>query len=219
MFINSKQTRPAGAVSESRQTEAGGVNTIEAFVATIDAMMDTTTDTTTIVAGVQSYLAPLLNHPDLLTEEQRLPSPDRYRSHIVAIAPSRRFSVVSLVWLPGQVTPIHDHICWCVVGVLEGEEFEERYSLKEDEQGNRWLARTGEWLVSPGGVTSALVPPEENIHRVRNAGEQLAISIHVYGADIGFYGSSINECFDALPEYSPAKPGRPVAWRFTRSQT
>jgi 3-mercaptopropionate dioxygenase len=218
LFINSKQISPAGAIPESRQNDVDSVDSIEAFVATIDAMMDTTRDIPTVVARVQSYLTTLLNTRDLLTEEQRIPSQDRYRSHIVAIAPSRRFSVVSLVWLPGQATPIHDHICWCVVGVLEGEEFEERYSLKEDETGNRWLSRTNEWLVSPGGVTSALVPPAENIHRVRNAGDHLAISIHVYGADIGFYGSSINECFDSLPEYSPARRGHSVAWRRARSQ-
>jgi 3-mercaptopropionate dioxygenase len=72
--------------------------------------------------------------------------------------------------------------------------------------------------VSPGGVTSALVPPTENIHRVRNSGEQMAISIHVYGADIKLYGSSINECFDELPQFPDSKPGRPVAWRFTNPE-
>jgi 3-mercaptopropionate dioxygenase len=195
---------------------AGNISSIADLVAATDALMDTTSDTATIVTAVQSQLAALLKIPNLLTEEQRLSSPDRYQSHVIAVAPRHHFSVVSLVWLPGQATPVHDHICWCVVGVLEGEEHEERFNLREDESGNRWLVPTVESYVLPGGVTSALVPPIENIHRVRNACQQLAISIHVYGADIKIYGSSINECFDGLPQLSDSKPGHPVAWRLTK---
>ncbi|MGO8951629.1 MAG: hypothetical protein ACLQUY_29040 [Ktedonobacterales bacterium] len=206
----------AGHDGSPAATDTRGVDGMAAFVNAVEAMVDAGSDTPTIVAGVESYLADLLKVSDLLTEEQRLSCADHYRTHVIAVAPSQRFSIVSLVWLPGQATPIHDHICWCVVGVLEGEEFEERYSLREDGAGNRWLARTGEWIISPGGVTSALVPPSENIHRVRNAGEQLAISIHVYGADIERYGSSINERFDTLPEYPESRQGTPVAWRLTK---
>jgi len=195
---------------------AGNISSIAEFVAAIDALMDTTSDTATIVTAVQSQLAALLKIPNLLSEEHRFSSPDRYQSHVIAVAPRHHFSVVSLVWLPGQATPIHDHICWCVVGVLEGEEHEERFNLREDESGNRWLVPTVESSVSPGGVTSVLVPPTENIHRVRNACQHLAISIHVYGADINLCGSSINECFDGLPQFPDSKPGRPVAWRLTK---
>jgi len=192
------------------------VDSIGAFVTAVDALMNASSDTLAIVTGVESYLTTLLRVPNLLTEEQRLSCPDRYRSHVIAVAPSHRFSVVSMVWLPGQATPIHDHICWCVVGVLEGKEFEQRYSLREDQAGDRWLARTAEWFISSGGVTSALIPPAENIHQVCNAGEQLAISIHVYGADIKLNGSSINECFDALPKYPDSRQGHTVAWRLTK---
>ncbi len=216
MGTSSTSPLSSSRASLASASPAGNVSSIASFVTAIDAMMDTTSDTATIVAAVQDQLATLLKFPNLLTEEQRLSFPDRYRSHVIAVAPRHRFSVVSLVWLPGQATPIHDHICWCVVGVLEGEEHEERYSLREDESGSRWLAPTAESYVSPGGVTSALVPPTENIHRVRNAGEQVAISIHVYGADIKLYGSSINECFDKLPQFPNSKPGRPVAWRLTK---
>ena len=119
-----------------------------------------------------------------------------------------------MVWLPGQQTAIHDHVTWCVVGVLQGLEREQRFELRERD-GDRWLLPLGEDDVAPG-ETTALVPPAENIHRVRNVGTTTALSVHVYGADISTLGSSINECFDELPIRPYDTSGRPVAWRKVR---
>lgn len=182
------------------------------FVADIEALVAAEEDPHRVTAGVQQRLARLLAGPQFLTAEQREPDPKHYRSHLLAVAPSRKFSVVGLVWLPGQVTPIHDHICWCVVGVLQGVEREQRYGLRADDSGGHFLVpEGGETLTA--GHTCALIPPEENIHQVRNAGDDLAISLHVYGEDIGVYGSSINQCFDELAVRTEDSSGAPIAWR------
>src|SRR4051812_22856492 len=68
-----------------------------------------------------------LPSPDLLTAEQRLGSPDTYESHTLHVEADGSFSIVALVWRPGQLTRIHDHITWCVVGVIQGVEHEELY--------------------------------------------------------------------------------------------
>ena len=60
----------------------------------------------------------------MLTAEQRVGDPRSYRSHVLHIEPDGAFSIVALVWRPGQVTPIHDHVTWCVFGVIEGVEYE-----------------------------------------------------------------------------------------------
>jgi predicted metal-dependent enzyme (double-stranded beta helix superfamily) len=185
---------------------------LETFVADVEALVAAETEPHRLTSGVRSRLGRLLEHPEFLAPERREPCAEHYRTHLLAVAPSRAFSVVALVWLPGQVTPIHDHICWCVVGVLEGLEHEQRYSLREDAAGDRWLTPRGVDVLTPGH-TCALVPPDENIHRVRNAGEGLAISIHVYGDDLTVWGSSINQCFDTLPVRDDATSGMPVAWR------
>lgn len=186
------------------------------FVAELERLHDDEHDPGRLVTGVQGHLTALLAEPALLTPKQREPWTNRYRPHLLAVAPSRRFSVVALVWLPGQSTPIHDHICWCVVGVYEGIEREQRFSLREDEQGNRWLLPLTDEYVLPGQA-SALVPPEENIHQVRNAGTDLAISIHVYGADLSAQPSgppsSVNQCFDDVPIRADGRAGHPVPWR------
>jgi predicted metal-dependent enzyme (double-stranded beta helix superfamily) len=185
---------------------------LSTFIADVEAVVATESDPHRVAEGVRHFLAPLLAHPDFLAPEHREPDPEHYRVHLLAVAPSRRFSVTALVWLPGQVTPIHDHICWCVVGVVQGVEREQRFTLREDADGDRWLAPLDDVLVPPGS-TAALVPPDENIHQVRNAGDALAISIHVYGDDLTTCMSSINQCFDDLSTRPGDLTGSPVAWR------
>ena len=186
--------------------------TLDTFMADVEALVAAEQNSRSVVAGVQNHLSRLLSHPDFLAPQYREPSPDAYRTHLLAVAPSRKFSVLSMVWLPGQITPIHDHICWCVVGVLQGLEYEQRYQLREQEDGRRWLAPVGEDVLYPG-QTTALVPPEENIHQVWNGGQGLAISLHVYGEDISVYHSSINQRFDDVPICYDDSSGAPIAWR------
>ena len=126
--------------------------------------------------------------------------------------PEGLYSLVALVWRPGQSTPIHDHRCWCVVGVLEGEEDEERFHLVQQGDG-RALVVTGKQRQAAGSVCT-LVPPQENIHRVSSAAATgVTVSLHVYGDDIAKCGSSINEVFDdALVETDPTAGDR-LSWR------
>lgn len=189
---------------------------VQAFVEDVERLLDAHThdaDPNLLVQAVERRLATLLTSPGILEQEDRIPWADHYRPHLLTVAPSRRFSLMALIWAPGQVTPIHDHICWCVVGVLEGLEREQRFSLRENSDGQRWLTSTTDVNVMPGEV-SRLTPPEENIHQVRNAGDTLAISLHVYGADISVCGSSVNQCFDDLPiREDVAAPHAAVSWR------
>ncbi|WP_052406726.1 cysteine dioxygenase family protein [Allokutzneria albata] len=156
-------------------------------------------------AEVAEALRGLLGSGDVLRPEHMEPAPDGYRQHVVHVDPLSRFSVVSLVWLPGQQTPVHDHVCWCVVGVLRGREEEICYEL--DEAGVPHQRSTSH--NAPGEVCW-LVPPKGDVHRVRNDGDSLAVSIHVYGADIGKLGTSINRVYPE-PAGEHAHTGFPLA--------
>ena len=118
--------------------------------------------------GVAHELGTLLGRKGWLLPEQREGWPDRFRTHVIHVAPDGAFSIVVVVWQPGQTTPIHDHVSWCVVGVYEGEEEEMGYHLYED-GGGRFLVEHEVEVARPGQVTT-LLPPEEDIHRVTNAG-------------------------------------------------
>ena len=149
--------------------------------------------------GAARALRRHLPSPDVLTVEQRLGDPGGYRSHALYAAPGGAFSIVALVWRPGQVTPIHDHVTWCVFGVIEGIEYEELFSLDE-ERGCLVPAGTS---VNKTGDVSGFAPPGD-VHRVRNVGDRTAISIHIYGTDISRIGSSVRRHYEL-----PVRPAAP----------
>ncbi len=122
----------------------------------------------------------------ILPASLRRGDPAGYQSHLLHAEPDGTFSVSAMVWLPGQLTPIHDHVAWCVTAVLQGREHEEIFALADGGQALSLAVRN----LNPAGSVSAFAPPGD-IHRVRNTGDTVAISMHVYGADISRLGNSI----------------------------
>jgi 3-mercaptopropionate dioxygenase len=141
------------------------------------------TDTAQLVAA---QLRRHLPGPDVLTAEQRLGSPDDYCGHTLYVEPDGSFSIVALVWRPGQITRIHDHVTWCVFGVIQGVEHEDLFDAD--------LNLVGRSANHVGDV-SGFAPPGD-IHRVHNTSGTTAISIHIYGTDITRIGSSARRYYD-----------------------
>jgi predicted metal-dependent enzyme (double-stranded beta helix superfamily) len=121
-------------------------------------------------------LGDLVTHDDWLPEAFAAPARESYRQYLLYCDPLERFSVVSFVWMPGHRTPIHDHTVWGLVGVLRGEELCEEYSAS--------IQKVNAHKSKPGEV-DRVSPTIGDIHVVSNAGAQVAVSIHVYGANIG----------------------------------
>jgi predicted metal-dependent enzyme (double-stranded beta helix superfamily) len=150
-----------------------------------------------LVPQIAIRLAALNQGSRWLPADARAPVDIGYAQHLLYAADDGGLSVCSLVWKAGQCTPIHNHVAWCVVGVYEGVERETRYRL----------AREGEsaYLVEshicdvPAGEAAGMLPDGDDIHCVANGGDCIAISIHVYGADLRTLGSSIRSKFDHLP--------------------
>jgi len=118
----------------------------------------------------------LVAHDDWLPPEFAAPAKESYRQYLLYCDPLERFSVVSFVWMPGHRTPIHDHTVWGLVGVMRGMERCEEYSPA--------LEKMNAHEVKPGEV-DRVSPRVGDIHVVSNAGTRTAVSIHVYGANIG----------------------------------
>jgi len=125
---------------------------------------------------------------NLLTPEQRLGTPDRAAGHLLHAETD--FSLLAIVWRPGQLTRIHDHLCWCVVGVVQGSERETQYEDHGDHLVETLTTRNVE------GSVSALAPPGD-IHRIHNDTDEITISLHVYGIDLRVAGSSARRTYDA----------------------
>jgi|SRR5690242_9064347 predicted metal-dependent enzyme (double-stranded beta helix superfamily) len=127
--------------------------------------------------------------PGLLSAEQLAGDPSGYQTHLVHAEPDGSFSVVVMVWRPGQRTPVHDHLTWCVTAVLQGTEYEEVYANRRDH-----LETVGR-NANPVGTVSGFAPPGD-IHQVTNIGDAVAVSMHVYGTDITRVGSSVRRVYD-----------------------
>src|SRR4051794_35008555 len=140
-------------------------------------------ETAELVAG---QLRRHLPTPDALTPEQRAGSPDGYRSHTLHAEPDGSFSIIGLVWRPGQRTRIHDHLTWCVFGVIQGVEHEDLYDADL-----KLVGRSD----NHAGDVSGFAPPGD-IHRVHNTGDATAISIHIYGTDVTRTGSSVRRYYN-----------------------
>jgi len=119
---------------------------------------------------------------DWLPEFCTVPHPQFYQQYLLYADPLERFSVVSFVWGPGQVTPIHDHMVWGLIGMLRGSERGQRY--ERDADGS--LKPVGrEEALMPGDIDE-VSPTIGDIHIVKNAFvDKTSISIHVYGGNIG----------------------------------
>ena len=119
-------------------------------------------------------------------EQERAGSAEHYTRH--TLHAESAFSILAIVWRPGQVTEIHDHLVWCSFMVLQGSESETLYDIV----GGR-LVEVGR-CERPTGSVSGVAPPDD-IHRVANTGDDVAITLHVYGADLS-HGTSVRRTYE-----------------------
>jgi predicted metal-dependent enzyme (double-stranded beta helix superfamily) len=86
-------------------------------------------------------IAPLMF--DLLEHDKTFLLPQHYRSsadgytrNLIYEAPDDSLSLYSIVWRPGQWTPVHDHGSWGVVGVVDGVLEERSYVRLSPDRGS-----------------------------------------------------------------------------------
>lgn len=151
------------------------------FVVTMTELVDRSRDEASLVAACHTALARLIADDGWLPANCAVPHPDHYQQYLLHCDPLERFSVTSFVWGPGQLTPVHDHTVWGLIGVLRGAELSERFGRAADGR----LESKGVWRLDAGGIET-VSPTIGDIHKVSNAlDDQASISIHVYGANIG----------------------------------
>jgi len=94
-------------------------------------------------------------------------------------AVDRSLSLFSLVVPSGSETPVHDHLAWGLVGLYRGTQDEEIFA----ERGGR-LELVERRELQPGDFY-ALIPPTDDIHRVRTTSAETSVSIHLLTNDTG----------------------------------
>jgi 3-mercaptopropionate dioxygenase len=160
-----------------------------------------------LISLIAPEFARVLIEPNLLAPAAQASGAMSYAQHTLHTSPSGHYSLVSLVWRPGDETPVHDHHAWGLAGVYRGHELETRYA---------WCDRTGtvpglrpvEHQDFSAGQVMSIVPPSD-IHRVRNPASTLTISLHLYGFDLrrSPTGSSVRRVYGPELLMDEATPG------------
>jgi len=157
---------------------------VRSFVAGVHAAIGAAASPQAACDAIRPSFAQLLADPEWLPEEFRAAAPDSgmgggIGQWLLYRAGDGSLSLFSLVVPPGSATPIHDHLAWGLVGLYRGAQDEEIY-VKQDgglELVERRLLRPGDFYV--------LIPPRDDIHRVRTTSAETSVSIHLLTNDTG----------------------------------
>ncbi len=147
-----------------------------------------------IPPSVASKLQGFLSATELLNQSQRQPDAENYRRHTLYRDKDGQFTILALVWLPGQETPIHAHMAWGAVGLYSGELNVSNYEIFGTRAGSMHLKQVSEIDAREGDVTS-VTGGIDDIHRIKNISSKPAISIHVYGMDVPQDSQALNILF------------------------
>ena len=150
------------------------------FVRGFTELAGSTTDEGVLLAQGRELLGDLVGSDGWLPDAYATARSDRYAQYLLHCDPLERFSMVSFVWGPGQRTPVHNHTVWGLVGLLRGTEASEEYALREG-----LPVDTGKRNVMKAGDVDAVSPTIGDWHRVANTSDDISISIHVYGGNVG----------------------------------
>ncbi len=128
--------------------------------------------------------AELLADPDWLPAEYQADAPESgmgggIGQWLLYHAEDGSLSLFSLVVPSGSQTPIHDHLAWGLVGLYRGTQDEEVYARRDD-----GLELVEQRALGPGDFY-VLIPPRDDIHRVRTTSAETSVSIHLLTNDTG----------------------------------
>lgn len=133
---------------------------------------------------IRPRFAELLNDPRWLPAKYQEPAPESgmgggIGQWLLFRAGDRSMSLFSLVVPPGTQTPIHDHLAWGLVGLYRGTQDEEVFRHEDGE-----LKLVEQRALRPGDFY-VLLPPRDDIHRVRTTSDETSVSIHLLSNDTG----------------------------------
>lgn len=141
--------------------------------------------------------------------DQFEPGSQHYSRHLLYADPEDRFSMLALVWKPGQGTPIHDHPSWGVLGVLRGRMRFTNYA--PDEVDGQHCLVPVETFIGTAGSVGTVYPPAMDLHRMDNCSrEEKAVTLHIYGClvkEFYIYNPETGQRREAVSEFDSVLEG------------
>jgi 3-mercaptopropionate dioxygenase len=157
---------------------------IRGFIGSVLAAIERSASAAEACRVVEPSFRELLTGPDWLPKRFQEDAPESgmgggIGQWLLFRAADRSLCLFSLVVPPGAMTPVHDHLAWGLVGLYRGTQDEEFY-----QPGDGLLRRVRQRPLQPGDYY-ALLPPRDDVHRVRTTSEVTSVSIHLLANDTG----------------------------------
>lgn len=87
-------------------------------------------------------------------------------------------TIQMVAWLPGHVSPIHNHGAWGIVALISGQEKNRFWRRSPTLESSDQIEYVGERVLVPGDIISFL---PDAIHSVEPLGDEPAITFNLYG--------------------------------------
>jgi predicted metal-dependent enzyme (double-stranded beta helix superfamily) len=157
---------------------------VRAFIGAVRESISAAASPEEACEAIRPRIAELLADSEWLPHEYRESAPESgmgggIGQWLLVRAADRSLSLFSLVVPPGAQTPVHDHLAWGLVGLYCGTQDEEIYAERDGR-----LELLERRTLEPGDFY-ALIPPREDIHRVRTTSAETSVSIHLLTNDTG----------------------------------
>lgn len=159
------------------------------FVGDVGAAIGAADSADAACAAIRPRFAALLGDPDWLPASYCEGDPGSgmgggIGQWLLYRAGDRSLSLFSLVVPAGAETPVHDHLAWGLVGLYRGTQDEEIYALDGAGGGGGGLELVERRALVPGDFYE-LLPPRDDIHRVRTTSAETSVSLHLLTNDTG----------------------------------
>jgi predicted metal-dependent enzyme (double-stranded beta helix superfamily) len=156
---------------------------VRAFVTDVEAVVRSASPAEACEA-IRPRFAELLADPTWLPAEYQVATAESgmgggIGQWLLYRADDGSLSLFSLVVPSGSETPIHDHLAWGLVGLYRGAQDEEVYTRRDGalELVEQRPVEAGDFYV--------LIPPRDDIHRVKTTSPETSVSIHLLTNDTG----------------------------------
>jgi predicted metal-dependent enzyme (double-stranded beta helix superfamily) len=183
------------------------------FVATTESILKEQNEVTDRLWHLRRPYGELLNDLTWLPDEFRQPNFNSamgggIASWLLYRSEARDLSLFSLVVPIGVATPVHNHLAWGLVGLYQGEQEEEEFDVAEDHYHHRASShqtpiKLRARRILKQGEFYELIPPYNDVHRVRTISPVPSISLHLLANDTGCV---VRQKFD--PEKGDIEPFR-----------
>ena len=155
--------------------------TVRRFIDQVRDAIANASDPADACDRIRPRFAALLDDPAWLPEAFAKPNPESgmgggIGQWLLFRAADRSLTLFSLIVPSGSETPVHDHLAWGLVGLYRGTQDEEIFDPE--------LTLTERRALIPGDFY-ALLPPRDDIHRVRTTSAETSVSIHLLTNDTG----------------------------------